>query len=107
MNIFVVVVIVYCSIRINSAIKHVVQIANNKNAIEIHHQVMKVLIIQAFLPVIVIIVPLLFTIVFSLLRISFPMLGLYTLIMIMFAASIKVSATQSFCVEQFSRLRPF
>jgi hypothetical protein len=59
--------------------------------LEIHQQVMRVLTVQALLPIISIILPLFILIVFSMLRIKFPMLGLYSFLLIMWFISIKVS----------------
>jgi hypothetical protein len=96
MILFTLIVVVYCFIRIHLEIKHVAQTSRNKHTLEIHRQVMQVLMIQAVIPVLTIIVPLLIMMVFLILRISFPMLGLYTLVSIQWATSIKVS-NRNFC----------
>jgi hypothetical protein len=93
---FVLVVILYCSIRIHLEIKRMARDSNNQNAIEIHREVTKVLIIQALLPILVIIVPLCISIVLSLLGMSVSMLGVYSLLSIICFTSIKVGLKSLF-----------
>jgi hypothetical protein len=94
---FILVVIAYTSLRISSEIKRVAQITNNQNMLEIHRQVIRVLIVQALLPIISIIVPVFCMILFSILKIEFSMIGFYTLLSVMWSTSIKVSL-QSFFI---------